>query len=61
MEKITELLEQPMDRKAFLKNVGVGVALLLGGNMIVRALFGLQKHQTQAHGYGASPYGGLRR
>lgn len=57
------LLEQEMDRKGFLKNVGIGLLLLLGGNMIIGALSGLErmnkspKAQSSAFGYGASRYG----
>ena len=61
MENIAKLLEKPMDRKDFLRHVGLGFALLLGGNMIVRTIFGLQKSSPQASGYGASPYGGIKR
>lgn len=56
------VLEQEMDRKDFLKYIGVGAMLLLGGNMIIGALTGLNKAQsskkTKAMGYGSSSYGG---
>ncbi len=54
------VLEQEMDRKDFLKYVGVGAMLLLGGNMIIGALTGLNKAQTRkkSAGYGSSTYGG---
>lgn len=57
------ILEQEMDRKGFLKNVGVGLLLLLGGNMIIGAIAGLNKMnnppkaQSSSFGYGASRYG----
>lgn len=58
-----ELLEQEMDRKQFLKNVGVGLMLLLGGHMVIGAVTGLNKMSTQktehrsTYGYGMSGYG----
>lgn len=62
-----ELLEQEMDRKQFLKNVGVGLMLLLGGHMVVGAVTGLNKLGNQktttataarsTYGYGMSGYG----
>ena len=62
-----ELLEQEKDRKEFLKNVGIGLALLLGGNMIIGAIAGLNRMNGQGRtptqrvssttGYGASRYG----
>ncbi|MGB4761747.1 MAG: hypothetical protein WBP12_00120 [Candidatus Saccharimonas sp.] len=54
------VLEQEMDRKEFIKYVGVGAMLMLGGNMIIGALTGLNKAQTRKSsvGYGNSSYGG---
>ena len=61
-----ELLEQEMDRKDFLKSVGVGLALVLGGGMIMNAVAGINKQSTAAqsqdvkrssYGYGMSGYG----
>lgn len=54
------VLEQEMDRKDFLKYVGVGAMLMLGGNMVIGALTGLNKaHSTKkSMGYGSSSYGG---
>ena len=57
------ILEQEMDRKEFLKNVGIGLLLLFGGNMIIGALKGLEhvngSKQTSksTFGYGGSKYG----
>ena len=64
MMKIPKLavLEQEMDRKDFLKYLGVGAMLLLGGNMIIGALTGINKAQQKSSGkqvgYGDSKYGG---
>jgi hypothetical protein len=54
------VLEKEMDRKDFIKYVGVGAMLLLGGNMIIGALTGLNKAQSskKSVGYGSSTYGG---
>ena len=57
------ILEKEMNRKDFLKYVGVSAMLLLGGNMIIGALSGLSKPQKTATdknslGYGNSNYGG---
>ena len=60
-----ELLEQEMDRKDFLKSVGLGLMLLMGGGMIVNAISGMNKSTSQhtsttqrtSSGYGASGYG----
>lgn len=61
---VKELLEKPMDRKDFLKHVGVGALFVAGGGMIFNAI----KLQQQADskqlasnkslGYGSSVYGG---
>ena len=59
------VLEKEMDRKDFLKHVGIGAVLLLGGNMIVGALKGLDQSSKQrttsvqsSRGYGNMRYGG---
>ena len=56
MKAITDLLDQPLDRKDFLKQVGMGAVMLLGGGLIMRGLSGTQ--QSRSRGYGASSYGG---
>ncbi len=56
------LLNKPMDRTEFLKNVGVGAVFLLGGGMVTRALgLGMPSQSgQQVHSYGASAYGGTK-
>lgn len=61
MQQLTNILDKPMDRGEFLKHVGAGAAVLLGGNMIARALLGMQKPNTSGQGYGSSAYGGVKR
>lgn len=52
------LLEKEMDRKEFLQHTGIGVMMLMGGGLILRA-FGIGgKKESSAAGYGASAYGG---
>lgn len=57
------ILEQEMDRKEFLKNVGIALLLLFGGNMVMGAIRGLEQvngsKQTSKSmfGYGGSKYG----
>ena len=62
MDKFAQLLDTPMDRKDFLRQVGIGGMLLLGGNIIVKTMLGLGEDSRQSsHGYGSSPYGGSKR
>jgi hypothetical protein len=62
MDRLAELFDKPMDRKDFLRQVGIGGMLLLGSNLIIKTIFGLGRDTKQAsHGYGASAYGGLKR
>lgn len=61
MQQISDLLEKPMDRKDFLRHMGVGALMLLGGNMIYQAVVGVSKNRSSRVGYGSSAYGGNRR
>jgi len=63
MQQISDLLEKPMDRKDFLRHMGVGALMLLGGNMIYQAVTGISKNRSSNNhvGYGSSAYGGNRR
>ena len=61
MDRLTQLLDTPMDRKDFLRQVGIGGMLLLGGNLIIRTMFGLKDSRQSSHGYGSSAYGGVKR
>lgn len=61
---LQDLLDKPMTRQEFLRHVGVGSLLLMGGGMIVNSLGGFEKlvgrpaKQQTVFGYGASAYGG---
>ena len=62
MDRLAQLLDTPMDRKDFLRQIGIGGLLLLGGNLIIKTVLGLGKDSRQnSHGYGSSAYGGIRR
>lgn len=55
---INELLQKRMDRKDFLKHVGIGMAVLTGTAGLIKMLRPGQ--QTTAAGYGSSVYGGIK-
>lgn len=53
---INDLLQKRMDRKDFLKHVGIGMAMLTGAAGIIKMLQPAQRKQQL--GYGSSVYGG---
>lgn len=67
---VQQLLAKPMNRKDFLKHLGVGSLLFLGGGMIISSLGGVDKllglgqggqpssNSPINSGYGSSVYGG---
>lgn len=59
LQKFSGYTSQEMNRKEFLQHVGIGMALLFGGEMIIR-MFGLNgpKPIQDPRGYGRSNYGG---
>lgn len=63
-ENLKDLLEQPMDRKNFLKHIGVALVALTGISAIAGSLLGrnlgssVVSQDGGAQGYGASAYGG---
>jgi hypothetical protein len=62
--QLSTLLEQEMDRGQFIRYVGIGAMMLLGGNAIMQALGAMGSKHTagnrSGYGYGKSPYGGGR-
>lgn len=65
---VIDIMEKPMDRRDFLKHVGVGSLMLLGGGIIVKSLGGFEaltggetakdnRESKVGVGYGASTYG----
>jgi len=62
---IDELLQKEMDRKDFLKHVGVAMVAMTGVSALVRSLTqhplaGQQNQVSQMQGYGSMPYGGSK-
>lgn len=63
-KQLNEILQKRMDRKDFLKHVGMGVAIITGTAGIVK-LLGSDKSASVSRtaqvsaGYGASVYGGV--
>ena len=70
-DQFAALLEKEMDRKEFMRFIGVGAMLLLGGGVIMNTLGNLNlgsgvtgkksKSAGTGYGYGSSAYGGTRR
>jgi len=53
------LLQKEMDRKDFIKHVGVGFAAIVGITTVLKTISTMGGSQKQAAaGYGASVYGG---
>lgn len=63
-ENLKDLLQKPMDRKDFIKHVGVGLIALTGVTTFVSSLTGranvgrLLSEQSEDSAYGATVYGG---
>lgn len=63
-ENLKDLLQKPMDRKDFIKHVGVGVIALTGITTLLGSLTGrdggrqLLSQQNDDSAYGATTYGG---
>ena len=45
--QVNELLEKPMDRREFLKNVGIAGLFVMGGGTIVRSIVDFMYQQKQ--------------
>lgn len=65
---ITNLMNKPMNRKEFLKHIGVASILVAGGGFVAKSLniFSDQKTSNRVaggygFGYGSNVYGGRRR
>lgn len=57
--QLDSLLEKNMDRRDFLKHVGIGFAALTGMAGLLKTLNGFgTKEQAHVGSYGASAYGG---
>lgn len=58
--ELNALLEKEMDRREFLRHVGIGLVALTGVSGLLKALNGASTPRRSA-GYGASVYGGANR
>ena len=59
--QVGQLLEKEMDRKDFLRHVGVAAAVIVGVPTLLNAISRLQAgpvRDAQQVGYGSSAYGG---
>lgn len=65
--QVNNLLEKPMDRREFLRHVGIAGLFVAGGGIIVRSVLDLMYQQkrpgrvavNRPAAYGASRYGGV--
>jgi hypothetical protein len=59
---VNQLLQKEMDRKDFLRHIGVAAAIVIGIPALLKALSQLQSgsatKSVSSFGYGSSPYGG---
>lgn len=59
--ELDALLNRKMDRKDFLRNVGIGLVAITGLTALLRTLAPVQQQQRQSTvGYGSSAYGGVK-
>jgi hypothetical protein len=60
-KNVQNLLEKEMDRKDFLKHIGIAVVMVTGVGAVLSSLTQQKPsilQQNQAQGYGSMPYGG---
>ncbi|HEX6461644.1 MAG TPA: hypothetical protein VFZ58_00030 [Candidatus Saccharimonadales bacterium] len=55
---VNKLLQKRMDRKDFLKHLGIGFAAITGVATVLKAVTSMTNSGTDAKAYGASVYGG---
>lgn len=55
---VQTLLQKKMDRREFIKHVGIGFAALVGVSAVLRSMSSMGNKQSV--GYGASVYGGAK-
>lgn len=56
---LAQLLDKEMDRKDFLKHVGIGIIALTGASAVLKTLVQQPtSHGVRQAGYGGSAYGG---
>lgn len=61
-QQVDTLVSKEVDRKEFLKHVGIGVLAMTGVVGVLRALnvVGRPENTSVSHGYGTSTYGGKK-
>lgn len=57
---VQTLLQKKMDRREFIKHVGIGFAALVGVSAVLRTMSSMSGNKAQSVGYGASVYGGTK-
>lgn len=60
-QQLNTLLEKEMDRKDFLKHIGVASIALIGLPTIIKSIssVGTTPQPSKSQGYGSSAYGGV--
>ncbi len=58
--EVQTLLQKKMDRREFIKHVGIGFAALLGVTSVLRSMSSMNGNKQQSVGYGSSVYGGAK-
>jgi hypothetical protein len=56
-----KVLQKEMDRKDFLKHVGIAAVALTGASAIIKLLADQPTQKSQQVGYGGSVYGGTKK
>lgn len=56
---VQTLLQKKMDRREFIKHVGIGFAALIGVSAVLRTMSSMGGNKQQV-GYGSSVYGGSK-
>lgn len=57
-KEVQKLLDKDMDRRNFLKHVGIGFAAIAGFTTILKTLSTLNGTKEVSTGYGSNAYGG---
>lgn len=57
-QDFTAILDKEMDRKDFIKHLGLGLLALTGLSAVLQTL--APQHQRRSSGYGGSAYGGRK-
>lgn len=55
---LNSLLAKEMDRREFLKHIGIGVVALTGASALLKALNGVSGPTRRTVGFGSGAYGG---